>query len=482
MSIQQFNLQRTNYTRAVAAAAQVPVDAVTIANVTGMSLRRLLSDSIRVDTIIAAANASEAAAISISRLSNETLRFWGAVYLLPVEIGLVSAPVSTHPRPSECLSCAVGTYSAVTGAVACAACAPGKFADEPGAARCGDRLVFASAGELDDAFSCRLQCAFGYFQFMGLASQPCMPWSTPACGPGEFLRGGSHDRDAACVRCRTCEGQRVSANCTAHADAQCAECGPLRAHGRWEGECVPACEAGYVENTRTAECEFCAPARCAPGARTPTPRDNCSHCEPCEGPPPGAAWSAQDDRFDCMWECPAGFELGEGACVLQPDVAAAPQLQPLATRACAPGQTLENFRCVDCFGAVSQAELPLRQALGATWQWVAGCRWQCLLVAGYTALRAESGDHWVCETATRRRLILEGADDSWTTEAAGNAPRRSLKAQPEHPTPERATPEQLTPKRRVLTWVVAVLVATPLLVLKCALLAHCVRACGKRVL
>jgi hypothetical protein len=522
MTVEQFSFKRTNYMLAVAAAAQVSVDAVTIENVTGVPVagRRILSDSIRVDTSIVAANATEADAISSLRVSDETLTYWGQVYELPVYkvSGITSVPASPAitatltptptptptpsptptptPRPSECLSCAVGTYSAVTGASACVACEPGKYADEPGAARCGDRLVFSTAGEPDDAFSCRLQCAFGFFQFMGLASQPCTPWSTPVCGGGEFLRSGSHDRDAACVRCRTCEGQRVRANCTAYADAECAECGAPRPHGRWEGNCVPACEAGYVENARTAECELCAPgARCAPGSRTPSPRLNCTHCVPCETPPRNAVWSTQDDRFDCMWECPPGFDLEPGACVLQPDVFAAPQLQPLTSKTCVPGQTLENFKCVDCFGAVAQAELPLRQFLGATWQWVAGCRWQCLHLLGYNALRAESGDHWVCEAATRRRLILEGADDSWIAEpvagpvaeqsagpgAEPSAGRRSM-AQPaaERPAPPPPPAAPPRPERRVLAWAVAVFAAVPLLLLKCALLAHCVSACRKR--
>ncbi len=241
-------------------------------------------------------------------------------------------------------------------------------------------------------------------------------------------------------------------------------CGAPRAHGRWEGNCVQACEAGYVENTRTPECQFCASAACcAPGARTP------SHCEPSEGLPRGAAWSAQDDRFDCMWECPAWFELELGACVLQSDVSAPPQLQPLLSRTCVPGQTMENFKCVDCFVVVSQAELPLRQALGATWQWVAGCRWQCLLVAGYTALRAESGDHWLCEVVMSRRLILEGPDDSWTAGADAepvaepSAGRRSLATQS---AADRLTAPAAPPARpecRVLAWAVAVFATVPLL-------------------
>ena len=478
--MQQFSFKTTNFTLAVAAAAQVSVDAVTIENVTSVTLsrRRILSDSIRVDISIVAANASEAAAIASLRVNNETLTYWGQVYDLPVYRVSRIMSVPATPRPSECLFCAVGTYSAVPGASACVACAPGKYADEPGAARCGEPLVFTSAGEPDDAFSCRVQCTFGFFQFMGLASQPCTPWSAPVCGGGEFLRSGSHDRDAACVRCRTCEGQRVQVNCTPSADTECADCGTPRPHGRWEGNCVPACEAGYVENTRTGECELCAPgALCAPGSRTPVPRDNCTHCVPCATLPVHAVWSAQDDRFDCMWECAAGFQLELGACVLQPDVFAAPQLQPLAAKACVPGQTLENFRCVDCFGAVSQAELPLQQFLGTTWQWVAGCRWQCLQLAGYTALRAESGDHWVCEAEARRRLILEGADDSWI--AGSNAARRRLAAAAERPPPAASLPATPAPVS-ALTWAVAVIVAAPLLLLKCALLAHCVRAFRKR--
>jgi malonyl CoA-acyl carrier protein transacylase len=106
-------------------------------------------------------------------------------------------------------------------------------------------------------------------------------------------------------------------------------------------------------------------------------------------------------------------------------------------------------------------------------------------VASHTALmdpvceplRAESGDHWVCEAEARRRLILEGADDSWI--AGSNAARRRLAAAAERPPPAESSPLPAAPASAP-AWAVAVFVAAPLLLLTCALLAHCVRALRKR--
>ena len=352
---------------------------------------------------------------------------------------------------------------------------------------------------LDQRDSCRCQCEHGYFQFWGLASQPCRPWTNTSCAAGEFLRAGSHDRDAACARCGGCEGKRLIANCTAHANTRCGECGTPRPHGRWEADCTPACEAGHVENSRTGECELCL-SLCAAGLRTASPRANCTHCAPCEPLTANARWSAQLDRFECMWECLPGFELGDdptAACVAMPAAYADAVMQPVAHSKCEAGHTLLDFRCVPCFtaverGAVSQADLPLAHSLGSSWQWLGGCRWECLNVAGYTALRAENGDYWVCEPATRRSLILQGPDDSWTlaadaSGAAGGAEAAEAAvaeaAVAAAPAGRRRMTVEAAPApapRRGLAWALLAAVAVPLLLLKCALTLHCLRACRKR--
>ena len=341
-----------------------------------------------------------------------------------------------------------------------------------------DLTEFSSPGELDDPYSCKLQCKIGYFQFKGLESQACTPWTQLTCPSGDFQRNGNHERDNECVRCSTCQGRRVTANCTAYADMQCEDCGSLREHQRWDPyalDCKQVCENNYVMNMLSKECDFCH-FRCAPGLEQGSPRVNCTHCVPCQGLRANAIWSEQDDRFDCMWECERGFELDFRD---SPDLAQCVQeqigfdelkLNSISMQACHPGQTLRYFKCVDCFDVMSNTKLPLKQFLGSTWEWKTDCSWQCLYQQGFTALKAEDGLYWECEPTTQMQLILEGADDTWID------PGRALLA---ISTEEQQAKPVVGDSERLLLALV-VLAAVIVLILKCILVIHCFFVCRKK--
>ena len=70
------------------------------------------------------------------------------------------------------------------------------------------------------------------------------------------------------------------------------------------------CEEAFVLNTRTQECELCpatTQSQFVKGFNAASPRDNCTHCEPCEPLPANARLNEQGDKFDCMRECQANF-------------------------------------------------------------------------------------------------------------------------------------------------------------------------------
>jgi hypothetical protein len=333
-------------------------------------------------------------------------------------------------------------------------------------------LVYASPGRVDQPRSCAVRCKDGFFRVA--SGQPCMPHSAPTCAPGEFRRAGTHARDAACQPCSGCAGRRRLAACNATADDACADCGALRERQRWESsgdvECVLACEQGFELNTRSRECELCS-AKCAPGLLPPPARDNCTHCEACHPKPANSDWLTQDDRFDCAWECQPKHALVGDACVRWDNVFTdAPEYTKLQPT-CARGHTLVDFKCTPCFeaartGAVRFADLPTQVDEDRTWTWLAGCHWQCRHVLGYTALRSESGQSWMCVQDRRRSLILQGPDDSWLAQAP--------------PAESRGAARAVSAARGALSYAALVLVAVPLLLLKCSLLVHCVRQC-KRV-
>ena len=332
-------------------------------------------------------------------------------------------------------------------------------------------LVYASPGRVDQPRSCAVRCKDGFFR---VADGPCMAHATPTCALREFLRAGTPTRDAACRPCSGCAGQRRLAYCNATTDDTCEDCGALREHQLWVtqngAECERACERGFELNSRTRECELCT-TKCAPGLLPPPARDNCTHCETCHPKPANSDWLTQDDRFDCAWECQPKHALVGDACVhwenVFEDAPTYTKLQP----ACPRGQTLVDFKCTPCFeaartGAVRSADLPQEAEEDIKWSWLAGCHWQCKHVLGFTALRSESGQSWLCVEDRRRSLIMQGPDDSWLARAPPAAARGAARA--------------VSAARGAISYAALVLVAVPLLLLKCSLLVHCARQC-KRV-
>ena len=330
-------------------------------------------------------------------------------------------------------------------------------------------LVFASPGRVDEPRSCAVQCRPGFFRLT--PSQTCERHSTPTCASNQWLRAGDHARDARCMPCSGCAGQRLLEKCSETADDMCAECeGALGENQLWETltdagnqmECVLACNAGFVLNNQTRECEVCA-SRCAPGLLPPKVRDNCTHCAPCHSKPTNAVWLTQEDRYDCTWECEPKHSLVGGKCVKWTNVWSDSPKVDLLQKTCAAGNTLVDFKCTPCFEAVPQADLPLLQDLGTKWTWIAGCHWQCRHVAGFTALRSATGSSWTCEQDRRRSLILQGPQDSWAAQSPPTGVARG----------------SAKPARTLLSYAALAAVAVPLLLLKCSLLVHCVRRCKR---
>lgn len=341
-------------------------------------------------------------------------------------------------------------------------------------------LVFASPGRVDEPGSCNVRCKDGYFRLT--SSQPCRKHSTPSCAADEYRRAGDHARDATCLRCSGCAGQRLLAACNATSDDICEECGTRRAHQLWVttngSECNRACESGFELNSRTKECELCQ-ARCAPGQFPPPARHNCTHCEACVEKPANSEWLTQDDRFDCAWQCEPKHMLVDSRCVPWTDVFVDTPTYDTLKLTCKPGQTLVDFKCTDCFeaartGAVRSQDLP-DATQSSRWSWVSGCHWQCRQALGFTALRSETGQSWMCVDNNRRAKFLQGPDTSWVAAAQepgavsgeGNTPGRA------------AARTSAKPARTLLAYVLLVLAAVPVLTLQCSLLVHCVRRCKR---
>ena len=331
-----------------------------------------------------------------------------------------------------------------------------------------DEFVFASAGTFDNPFSCKRECSAGFFQFRGLDTASCEPHSQPLCSSGQFLLQGTSSSDASCVNCSTCEGARFVAECSIQTDTVCEACADAGPRQHWIGDaCSPACDAGFVWDTRKRECAFCARALCEPGLQTPVLRENCSHCVACAPHPPNAHWSAQDDRFDCMWLCDEQFELSGLLCVAQHKaVDTLVLLQPV----CDPGHVSVNFLCVPCFeaaaaGHVKQQDLPLPAELDIKWQWFYGCEWRCIHAAGYWELRAESGMYWECASNKQHDIMLRGIDMSWTAGTESNTTQTTgLRRE--------ATAENNTMLRTVL-----VLICVPIFVLICTVFVSVAGLC-----
>ena len=278
-------------------------------------------------------------------------------------------------------------------------------------------LQFASSGERDNVKSCRTQCVQGHFRLFDLDTDICRPHAVPRCPLGQWLRNGTHVRDARCESCSGCEGRRLVANCSTYANDGCGDCGVANERQRWVGiACKPVCDDGFVWDVLRKECDFCGTyvwaagswrrdsIRCPPGFQTPVEPDNCSHCVPCSGLPENATWSAQDDREDCVWLCKDEYQLEETAsgeeCVIRKTVELVHSIQEIKP-VCAPGTIPLNFLCTPCFdvalveGAEVQfSDLPQAHEEGIRWEWLYGCRWQCLHADDLWEMRAASGSYW----------------------------------------------------------------------------------------
>ena len=342
----------------------------------------------------------------------------------------------------------------------------GLFPDLPGASllqpplcqmcQAEDEFVFAKAGTVDDAFSCGRECGAGFFQFRGLDTATCEAHSTPHCSSTQFLLLGTSSSDSSCVNCSACQGERFVAPCLPHRDTVCESCPEPVARQYWTGnECSPACESGFVWDTRKLECEFCARALCEPGLLAPSLRDNCSHCVQCPPHPAHAHWSAQNDRFDCMWLCDDEYELSALQCVTTRSIAvdSLVQLQPV----CKPGNIAVNFRCVSCFeaattGVVMVHDLPQPADVDIKWQWFYGCQWRCMHAAGYWELRPENGMYWECTSSKLHTVMLRGVDMSWAAVKDNTSSNTGVR-------------RQASSERGTLFTIFLFLVAVPVLVL-----------------
>jgi hypothetical protein len=276
-------------------------------------------------------------------------------------------------------------------------------------------------------------------------------------------------------------------------------------HQRWTGTaCKPVCEDGFVWDARSRECEFCGTyvweggswrkdaRKCPPGLRKPVEPDNCTHCVPCTGLPEHATWSGEDDRTDCLWSCEDEYQLtataaGE-ACVRRESV----ELVPTITRTepvCDPGSIPIDFKCVPCFDAASLqgsgvqlSDLPRKSQQGKTWDWLYGCRWQCLHVNDFWEIQAESGLYWDCKTRAERDRLLQGLDLSWLDFAArrSGAPPPNSSQAPETlaltSVPLATRSEDGEQGRATLLRTAAVVAALPVAALLYAVIAGCWRA------
>jgi hypothetical protein len=87
---------------------------------------------------------------------------------------------------------------------------------------------------------------------------------------------------------------------------------------------------------------------------------------------------------------------------------------------CAPGTIPINFLCTPCFdvalveGAeVRFSDLPQAHEEGNRWEWLYGCRWQCLHADDLWEMRAAIGSYWECKTPAERDSLLNLDDLSW---------------------------------------------------------------------
>jgi hypothetical protein len=349
-----------------------------------------------------------------------------------------------------------------------------------------------------------------------LENEICRRHSVLQCEHGQWLRNGTHARDAQCESCSGCEGRRLVANCSTYADTVCEDCGKSGERQRWAGEaCTPACDDGFVWNIRTKECDFCGTyewqggkdgswrkgrIRCPPGYQSPVQPDNCTHCVECKGLPEHAIWSAQDDRADCVWLCQDAYQLqgteaGE-RCVPRENVEAVPTMTRVEIE-CEPGSVAVDFACKSCFeagelgqGGVTLSSLPLKADENLTWSWLYACTWQCMHEDDLWEILSASGQYWECKSLSQRDGLLEAGDLSWmdtamrrsapSIEAASSqaasfeaasyeAAAASIADSP------RAAEQQVAGSMLVQT--IAIMGSLPVIVVLCALVVGCGMRC-----
>jgi hypothetical protein len=126
---------------------------------------------------------------------------------------------------NACTACPAGKYKSGTGNGICLDCGANAYSMVAGSSACKPPLEFATSGRVDEPHSCAVRCVDGFFRLS--SSHNCTLHSTPTCTAGEFVRAGTHNRDAACQPCSGCAGRRKLTSCNTTADDACADCGPL---------------------------------------------------------------------------------------------------------------------------------------------------------------------------------------------------------------------------------------------------------------
>ena len=239
--------------------------------------------------------------------------------------------------------------------------------------------IFTSRGEFNVSTSCQEECTAGFFQEAGT----CVSHSVPTCANNEYLLTGTPLFDAECVLCSSCEGLEEKSPCSANANADCQPC-PTASNVLYSHtNCTAACAMGFVNNTRTGECEVCS-HECAVGFEAPTTRANCTHCEPCPTKRANATFTQ-----GCLWQCLEGYAYVAELNACEREQATRPIITRRPLKASCPrGQQLsDDYECKAC-------DVPTPDVAGedVSWTWNAygpSCQWQCK--SGFFLYRHFSG-------------------------------------------------------------------------------------------
>jgi hypothetical protein len=114
-------------------------------------------------------------------------------------------------------------------------------------------------------------------------------------------------------------------------------------------------------------------------------------------------------------------------------------------------------------GLIPMQDLPQPADVNNKWQWLYGCKWQCIHTAGYWELWPENSLFWECISDKVHTVMLRGNDMSWATQELDNI---SV-----HP----ALRRQATSETRTLFSVIVILVTVPVFVLVCMVIVGVVR-------